>query len=125
MHMDTVVCTASRDIQFKNLRVSLKFLTNTPTVKHNTHLKEQLLGVLGTVAEMGRDVVVPPTRGAVETQQICAVQQDRVQGVDPYSAGHQQQMHSGVGRRWVKEEVPTDAHGHPGAHCALREERER
>lgn len=54
-----------------------------------THVEEQLLGVLGTVAEVSRAyVVVPPTRSVVQMQQISSVQQDGVQGVDPYTPSH-------------------------------------
>lgn len=85
---------------------------------HDGPLEEQLLGVLSAVTEMGGAyVVVPPTRGVVDMQQICHVQQNRVQGVDPYTSSHQQQIHRGVSGRWVEEEVPADTHGHVGAQC--------
>lgn len=92
--------------------------------KKKKHLKEQFLGVLGTVEEVGGAyLVVPPARGVVEMQQAARVQQDGVQGVDPHAASHQQQVHGGVGGRRVEEEVAAHTHGHSRAHRALRGEK--
>lgn len=108
------ICALLRDVE-----VTGDLVREIPTRLNDGALKEQFLGVLGTVAEVSRAyVVVPPTRSVVQMQQISSVQQDGVQGVDPYTAGHKQQIHGGVGGCRVEEEVPTDTHRHLGAHCA-------
>lgn len=94
-------------------------------LSENTNLEEQLVGVLSAVAQVGRaDVVVPTARGAVELQEISGVQQNGIEGVDPNAARHEQQIYRGVRGGRVEEEVPANAHGHPGAHCTLRRRRE-
>lgn len=66
--MDTVV-----DQSKKNKKTNTE--KNISTVKNDiTHLKEQFLGVLGAIAKVNRAyVVVQPTRGMVEMQEICSM----------------------------------------------------
>lgn len=66
------------------------------------------------------EVVVLATGRAVQTHEISSVYQDGVEGVDSHTAGYQQQVHSRVRGRGVKEEVPTRTHGYPGSDSALR-----
>lgn len=105
------ICALLRDVE-----VTGELVRELPTRLDDGALEEQFLGVLGAVAEVSRaDLVVPPTGGVVEMQQIGRVQQDGVQGVDPDAAGHQQQIDGGVGGRRVEDEVPADTHRHPRA----------
>lgn len=107
------ICALLRDVE-----VAGELVRELPTRLDDGAFKEQLLGVLGAVAEVGGAyVVAPPARCLIEMQQICGVQQDGVQGIDPHAAGHQQEVHGGIRGRRVEEEVPADTHGYPGADC--------
>lgn len=108
------ICALLRDVE-----VAGELVRKVPTRLDDGALEEQLLSVLGAVAEVGGAyVVAEASRGPADAQHIRRVQQDGVEGVDPDPAGNQQQIHRGVRGRRVKEEISTDTHGHAGAHCA-------